>query len=162
MRVIDLERVDGGAVGARIDLRGEDIDAVRGQRARDQREESRHVAGGDDELGGVQIGMVEQLRGDDVLFEPLHEAEMRGDALGRRRREIAVRQHREVLAHRAPRPLPVHGLPHAHRDGVARRRRGDPPGEPGERPPEQLAQDLRLPSVITPGPTARMSAKVRR
>ena len=38
--IVDLEGVDGDAVGARVDLGREDVDAVGGQAARDEGEES--------------------------------------------------------------------------------------------------------------------------
>jgi hypothetical protein len=114
--MVDLEGVDGHAVGARVDLRGEDVDTVGGQAPRDEREEARHVARDDDEVRGAQIAVMEELGDHRPLFETLDEPQMGSDSRGGRGGEIPVGDHGEVPGHGIPEPgvaqLSTHPLGH--------------------------------------------------
>jgi hypothetical protein len=95
-RIVDLEGVDRDPVGARVDLRRHDVDALGGEGAGDEREEPRHVAGHDDEVGGAEVGVVEQLGHDRRRVELAQHPQVFGHPLHARARDVAVGRHRQV------------------------------------------------------------------
>src|SRR5262245_57956047 len=81
-RIVDVERVDRHAVGPRLDLRRENVDAVGGERAGDEREKPGRVPGDDDEVRGAELRKMKYLGHRGLLAQPLDQPEVRGHALG--------------------------------------------------------------------------------
>ena len=143
--IVDLEGVDGDAVAARVDLGRDDVHALRGERARDQREEAGQVPGDDDEIGRTQIGVVEQLGHDGRVAQRLEHLEMLGHPLHAGGGQVAVGHHRQVRLDRLRRQLFADGLAQPIGELGTARALAASAGEPGERALVELVQDRRLP-----------------
>ena len=86
----DAKHVHRDTVGARGDSRGQDVEIVGGQRARDHREQSRPIARHDDELAELEVRKMPDAADQRAVVERAHQIEMQLDVVFGHGEEIAV------------------------------------------------------------------------